>query len=163
METYGDSQIRTYRALPGVPIDYPRLAALNPEEIADARRRGYITDLPDVSDDVCRNGEAHWFEDPAGDDIRNWRVRMYAIWFCYFYENFSVMKRPFAAMEELIQVFKGTPITDESEPHLGSLYAGAHAWTDSPENRQYNMNELRPHYKKVLTVLGTWMSERSTR
>ena len=46
------------------------------------------------------------------DDLRDWRTRAYAIWFCYVYENFLIIDKPAYSVEELILEFQSPDVLD---------------------------------------------------
>ena len=146
--------MNSFIAAPPVPNSYSRLSALNEEEIAEARRYGYVPDSVDPSGPVgrpCSDPLQHTSEmTKHGNNIRAWRARMYLIWFCYLFENLHTLRRPLYAIEELFLHFQ-TNILDD----LAQMYAGAAAWESDPH---FDINQaksrLHRYYAKALDFLA---------
>ena len=141
-------------AAPPIPSSYLKLAALNENEIAEARRYGYIADDTDPSAPVGRE-----CSDPLlctvemtehGNDIRAWRSRIYVIWFCYVFENIEAIRRPLYAVEELFLHFQSNLIVE-----LAQMYAGAGGLEEmsSPQEIAYLKAGLRRHYTRAIDLL----------
>ncbi|HLY44429.1 MAG TPA: hypothetical protein VKQ73_02525 [Stellaceae bacterium] len=151
-----------FDAAPPVPLDYPLLRALTPGEIGLARAAGYVADGVDPGAPVRRAGRDNCTEPSPDNDLRDWRTRMYVIWFCYVYENFAVIAKPLSAIEELILEFKASDVIDIAPELgrvtvLGSLYAGAGGWEPTtPAQREWHIRELRPNYLKAISLLQDW-------
>ena len=156
MEYQGRNVIQ-FDAAPPVPLAYPRLAALTPEEIELARAAGYVAETVDPRKPVRRVGLDNCTEKGADDDLRDWRTRMYVIWFCYVYENFLIIDKPLYAIEELIFEFQAQDVLDTPNCRIASLYAGAGGWEPtSPMDRKRHVEFLRPHYEIAISLLSNW-------
>ena len=147
-----------FDAVPGVPSSYQWITALDAEEVAEARSRGYVVDKADPSEPVCRPGIDNYFE-LFEDSIQDWRARMYVIWFCYIFDYFEELSKPLYAIEELILEFKAPSLIDLPDKRLGTLYAGAGgAEPVSKFNRMRHIELLTPHYNKAIALLTIWIS-----
>lgn len=145
--------MRQFSAAPAVPIDYSRLAALSAEEIEAAVRAGYVALEVDPSAPVQRRGLENSSDIPP-DDINDWRIRMYVIWFCYIYENIDKIRRPLAALEELIFEFKASSALDIPGSRIATDYAGAGSVEPLSENELGKQRvSLKPHYQKARVLL----------
>jgi hypothetical protein len=145
-----------FEAAPSVPGEYPLLSALSDDEIARARLLGYVAEVDpagSVSNDRALN---YW--DPIGpDDIANWRVRMFIIWFCYLFENLERLQRPMYAIEELILEFQGREILDGPNPRLATIFAGAGARDPLSAAELRDEKEfLQPYYNHAIELLRHW-------
>jgi len=142
-----------FDAAPPMPSEYPFLRALNAVEIGYALKAGYVADGVDPSAPVKRGGLNNDEDDPPPDDIRDWRIRTYVIWFCYIFENADIIAKPLLSLEELIQEFKAPEILDTETRRIGGLYAGV-GNEDSvhPDRRRFQIG-LRPHYNLALKLL----------
>jgi hypothetical protein len=146
-----------FDAAPPVPSRYPRLNALTPTEIKQARVAGYVADEVDPSSSVRRAGIDNYAEPRADDDLRDWRTRMYVVWFCYVYENLSLIGQPLYALEELVLEFKAQDVLDLPGRRLATLYAGAGGHEPiSSVDRSKQLHLLRPHYAKAAALLDSW-------
>jgi hypothetical protein len=149
-----------FDAAPAVPLDYPRLTALTLKETELASGAGYLAETVDPREPVRRAGlnNSH-IALPAIDDVRDWRTRMYAIWFCYVYENFLLIDKPLYAIEELILEFKAPDVLDTPNRILATLYAGAGgAEPISLPERARQIEVLKPHYLKAIALLESWIA-----
>ena len=82
---------------------------------------------------------------------------MYVVWFCYVYENLSLIGRPLYALEELILEFKAQDVLDLPGRRLATLYAGAGgAEPISPAERNKQLQLQKPHYTKAVAILDSW-------
>src|SRR5436305_2030574 len=72
----GGVSVIQFDAAPPVPLDYPLLRALTPEEIGLARAAGYVGEKVDPCEPVRRAGLNNYDAAPAEDDLRDWRTRM---------------------------------------------------------------------------------------
>ena len=141
-----------FDAAPPVPSSYARLVVLTAEEVAEARRRGYIEDDVDPSAPVRRRGLDMSQTAVESDDIEDWRARMYCLWFCYVFENFNAVRRPLSAVEELFLEFQ-TNILDD----LAQLYAGAGAQCPIPmSERVPQQRQLKRYYDLAIRLLADW-------
>jgi|HubBroStandDraft_1064217.scaffolds.fasta_scaffold130704_2 hypothetical protein len=150
-----------FDAAPAVPLEYSRLTALSAAEIGQARVAGYLAETVDPRDVVHRAGLDNYSERRAGDDLQDWRTRMYAIWFCYVYENFFLIDKPLFAIEELVLEFKAQDVLDLPARRLGTLYAGAGG--EEPillGERRRHLELLKPHYAKAIALLDDWNAHR---
>jgi hypothetical protein len=148
-----------FEAIPAVPLAYPRLAALTPDETALARAAGYVAESVDPHAPVQRAGLNNYYEDRAEDDIRDWRTRMYVVWFCYLYENFLEVDRPLYALEELILEFQAQDVIDTPGHRLATGYAGAGGAEPSLlDERRRQLRLLEPHYAKAVALLDDWIA-----
>jgi hypothetical protein len=140
---------------PAIPSNYARLRVLSAQEMALARAAAYVADdAADPSEPVRRAGLDNCTDPPTFSDMQDWRIWMYVIWFCYIYENFSVIRMPLMAIEELILEFKAPNVLDTPDRRIASLYAGAGARDPISEpERASEMQELKPHYDKALLLL----------
>jgi hypothetical protein len=146
-----------FDAAPPIPAAYPRLNALTSAEIKQAREAGYVADEVDPRSPVQRAGLNNCEEARADDDLRDSRTRTYVVWFCYVYENLSLIERPLYAIEELVLEFKAQDVLDLPKRRLGTLYAGvggAHPISSAERNKQLQL--LRPHYIKAIALLDSW-------
>lgn len=142
-----------FDAAPAIPLNYHRLRALSPEEIQLARSSGYIAQSVDPSDPVRRTGIDNYSQ-PLLGDIRDWRTRVYIIWFCYIYENLDKIAKPFEAVEEIIMEFRAPDVIDMPGRRLGTLYAGMGGTNPaSVSERKHSQERLKPHYDKALALL----------
>src|SRR5882757_2577469 len=116
-----------FDATPAVPAKYSRLSALTAAETEKAIAAAYVQEVVDPREPVRREGLDNSFEQRADDDLKDWRTRMYAIWFCYVYENFLLIDKPLYAIEELMLEFKAQNVLDLPQRRLATLYAGAGA------------------------------------
>jgi hypothetical protein len=73
--------MKTIRAFPPVPIDYPRMSALSAEEIEMARTYGYIADFVDPSADATRPGSDNWEQQPVSSER----------WSCFFLSSKALL------------------------------------------------------------------------
>jgi len=146
-----------FDAAPAIPSDYPRLRhALSDEEINRAREAGYVADGMDLQIEVRRAGLDNCGELPPLDDILDWRIRVYVVWFCFIYENFLTILKPMGAIEEIILEFKAPNVLDTADRRLGTLYAGAGSEDPLPTSRlNAQLEELRPQYDRAIQILGT--------
>ena len=143
-----------FDAAPAVPLSYSRLKVLTAAEISIAQASGYVGEEADLEVNQKRPGLAYDDDFVPDDSLTDWRTRMYIVWFCYIYENFTAVRKPFFAIEELILEFRGL---DALHPNFGSLYAGAGGWEPlSPEAHQKALAWLEPLYFKAIYLLGTW-------
>jgi hypothetical protein len=115
-----------------------------------------VADEVDPAAQVIRGGVDFSFAPVPSDDLRDWRTRMYLIWFCYAYENIMLMRKPLFALEELILEFKAPGIIDMPYRRLGSLYAGAGGFSDSDADRAEHLESLKPHYERATALLVDW-------
>ena len=146
-----------FNAAPPVPTTYSRLSALASGEIEQARAAAYVADTVDPTGPVQRAGIDNCAEPRANDDLRDWRTRMYVVWFCYVYENFSLIECPVYALEELVLEFKAQDVLDLPGRRLATLYAGAGGWEPiSPAERNKQLQLLKPHYIKAIALLDPW-------
>jgi hypothetical protein len=146
-----------FDAPPPIPSAYPRLSALTSAETKKARDAGYIADEVDPRSSVRRAGINNYVEPRADDDLRDWRTRMYVVWFCYVYENLSLIERPLYALEELVLEFKAPDVLDMPGRRLATLYAGVSgAEPISPAERNKQLQLLKPHYIKAIALLDSW-------
>lgn len=146
-----------FDAAPAVPYNYPRLMALTVAEIEQACVAGYVAETVDPREPVCREGLNNYLDQRAGDDLNDWRTRMYVVWFCYVYENLLVIDKPVYAIEELILEFMAQDVLDLPERRLATLYAGAGGWEPtSIQERTRHLEVLKPHYSKAVVLLGNW-------
>jgi hypothetical protein len=152
-----------FDAAPPVPLEYPRLTALTPEEKKQARASGYLGDMIDLRAPVRRAGLDNCTELRADDDIQDWRTRMYVIWFCYVYENFLLIDKPLYAVEELIMEFKAQSVLDTPDRSLGHLYAGTGGWEPTTLEREKELEFLKPHYTAAIALLDKWSARQSKR
>jgi hypothetical protein len=143
-----------FDAAPPIPLDYPALRALSAEEIEHARKAGYVADGVDPSAPVRRAGLNNDTDAPPPDDIRDWRIRTYVVWFCYIVENAGVIVKPRSSIEELIQEFKAPEILDTETRRIGGLYAGVgNEDSVQTEDRRRFQTGLRTHYNVALKLL----------
>jgi hypothetical protein len=150
-----------FDAAPPVPLDYPRLVALAHGEVELARAAGYVAESVDPRQPVRRAGLDNYRERRAEDDLRDWRTRMYVIWFCYLYENFLLIDKPSYAIEELILEFQAQDVLDTPGRRLATLYAGAGGGEPtSLTKRSRQLQTLAPHYAKAITLLDNWNTHR---
>jgi hypothetical protein len=148
--------MRQFDAAPPVPLDYPRLAALTHGELELAQAAGYVAEKVDPQKPVRRAGLDNLGEPPPEDDLRDWRTRMYVIWFCYVYENFLAIAKPLYAIEELITEFR-PEVLDTPDVRLATAYAGAGARDPiSIAVRKTQLQVLEPHYIKAIALLDEW-------
>lgn len=150
-----------FDAAPAIPADYDRLRALTTEEIELARSAGYVADASDPREPVRREGLDNLYEYP-GDDIADWRIRTYMVWFCYIYENWLVIRKPRTAIEELVFEFKAPIILDLPDRRIATLYAGAGAADADPryaDNLKKHIEYLKPHYDKAVRLLEQFEQE----
>jgi hypothetical protein len=148
-----------FDAAPPVPLEYPRLAALNQEEVEQARSAGYVAESVNPEEDVQRAGLNNCTEPRARDDIRDWRTRMYVIWFCYIYESFALIRQPLYAIEELILEFKAQDVLDTPNRRIATLYAGAGGSEQSHQiDYEEELERLKPHYIAAIALLELWDS-----
>jgi hypothetical protein len=146
-----------FDAAPPVPAGYPLLRALSPAELELARAAAYVADAVDPREPVSRVGLNNYDAPPAEDDLRDWRTRMYVIWFCWIYENFFIIGKPACAVEELILEFKAPDVIDLPAERLGALWAGACGWEPVPSAEcERLLGSLKPHYLKAIGLLYQW-------
>ena len=151
-----------FDAAPPVPVAYPRLSALTSAEIELARAARYIEVKVDPREPVGRTGLDNAIEERANDDVRDWRTRIFIIWFCYLFENFLLIKKPLYALEELILEFKAQDVLDLPDRRLATLYAGAGAAEPTlSSERKRQLELLRPHYARAIDILDNWDALRS--
>ena len=150
----------SFDSAPAIPANYPRLSALSPAEIMEARAESYIADDENPAWPVKRPGKDFSYQPLPTDNLMDWRTRIYIVWFCYLYENFAVLHSPMGAIEELILEFKAPHILDLPGRRLATLYAGAGA-DDPPshEQQRQELQALRPHYELGLKLLVVAVSE----
>lgn len=142
-----------FEAAPPIPSDYRWLRVLVSDEIEQARARGYVADTVDPHE-LLRPGIDFSLETCPSNDIRDWRTRTYMVWFCYIYENFTKIRRPLYAIEEILLEFRVPSVIDLPDKRLGTLYAGAGSvgpLSDS-EIKKY-LQDLKPHYEKAIELL----------
>lgn len=147
-----------FNAAPPVPLTYLRLlAALTRAEITEAMRLGYVAADVDPSSPVHHNNAFNVYS-PIATGLEDWRNRMFLIWFCYLFENFFVLQKPLAAIEEIILELEGGPIAFDAEmPRLASLYAGAAAREPlSRADLEREQAFLTPYYQNAVKQLNTW-------
>lgn len=155
--------MKQFDALPAIPMSYPRLTILKPDEINKAREAGYVAETSDPKTPVHRQGLDNYDEMYIDESPTSWRARMYAICFCYIYENILVIYKPSYAMEELILEFKAPSIIDLPHRRLATLYAGAGgAEPTSPSERLKDLESLKPHYEKAVAFLGKGPAEQTS-
>ena len=123
-----------FDAAPPVPGFYPRLAKLTAEQIAEARRYGYVVDRTDLTAAPWDSSDPLKYTSEMvehGNNLRAWRGKLYLIWFCYVFENLNSIRRPLYAIEELFLYFRSNLIDD-----LAQMFAGCGAWdeTITPED-----------------------------
>jgi hypothetical protein len=146
-----------FERLPPVPAQYFRLAALSPDELAEARRSEYISDAPESGAQIRRSGIDSSTTGVREHEVRDWRVRMYAIWFCYVYENFTTIEQPLYAIEELFLEFQTNILNSDGEIWgLAQRYAGAGAWDPTAEELETYHNDLRSYYDNARRLLSNW-------
>jgi hypothetical protein len=146
----------SFRAAPPIPSDDPRLRALTNEELELARQANYVSDCVHPSKPVNRSGRDVCGDSLPADNIQVWRIRVYLIWFCYIYENLSLIVRPVGAIEELITEFRAPAIIDIPGRRLATLFAGIGAADPlSASEIQDQIRSLRPHYEKATSLLAT--------
>jgi hypothetical protein len=93
------------------------------------------------------------------DDLRDWRTRAYAIWFCYVYENFLIIDKPAYSVEELILEFQSPDVLDTPGARIATLWAGAGGSEPSSRSvRLRHVEALRPHYLKAVALLDAWIA-----
>jgi hypothetical protein len=144
---------------PPVPSDYHRLGVLTPEEIENARSAAYVADGIDPLSPVCREGLNNYDDPYLGDNIFDWRVRMFIIWFCYLYENFSLIHNQLGAIEEILLEFKVPGIVDLPGRILSTMYAGSF-YGDLPDDGvAFQLGLLKPHYEKGIELLEQFRHE----
>ena len=149
-----------FDAAPGVPSNYHRLRVLTMEEIERARFAGYVVDAGNPNEPVRRDGLDNCFDPCLVDDMLDWRIRMYIIWFCYIYENLELIPKPSGAIEEILLEFKAPEILDVTGRRLATLYAGAGATGPLPSHRvKDRLEKLRPHYDKAISLLEQFQRE----
>jgi hypothetical protein len=145
---------------PAIPADYHRLRALTQEEIGHARSAAYVSDKSDPREPVRREGLNNYSDPYLGDDILDWRVRTYIIWFCYIYENLRLIRSPLEAIEEILLEFKAPEILDVPGRRLATLYAGIGGHDPLSEHDLINqLEKLRPHYDKAVKLLERFQQE----
>jgi hypothetical protein len=147
-----------FDAAPPVPSDYRWLCVLAGDEIERARAASYVADSVDPRALVNRPGLDNCSRNSPSDiipsdDMRDWRVRIYIVWFCYIYENFREIRRPLYAIEELIFEFRAPGVIDLPDRRIATLYAGSGAVSLPHSDRQYVLQQLKPHYEKAINLL----------
>ena len=147
-----------FDAAPPVPVNYHRLQSLTEEEVDQARSAGYVEETANY-DSVQRNGIDHYEYPYLEDNIFDWRVRMFIIWFCYIYENFSLIHKQLGAIEEIILEFKAPEIVDLPGRRLATLYAGAFYGDLSDDGIAFQLGFLKPHYEKAIELLKQFRHE----
>jgi hypothetical protein len=146
-----------FDAVPAMPLSYSRLAALSAPEIEQALLAGYLAPETDPAQPVRRPGLNNYMEPGPDEDLRDWRARIYVIWFCYVFENFPLIDKPLYAVEELILEFQAPALIDLPHERLATNYAGAGgAEPISPEERRKQIDFLKPHYDQAVTLLAAW-------
>jgi hypothetical protein len=146
-----------FDAAPAVPLRYPRLKALTATEIEKARAAAYVVEAADPREAVRRRGLNNYSEQWAYNDIEDWYTRMYAVWFCYVYENLLLIDKPLYAIEELILEFQAREALDLPDRRLATLYAGAGgAEPTLPGERIRQLELLKPHYARAVALLDNW-------
>jgi hypothetical protein len=152
--------MRQFNAAPPVPIDYPRLRALTAEEIDQARIAGYAAESVELRAPVRRSGLDNCQEAGPTDDIQDWRIRMYVIWFCYVYEHYRVIPAPAYAIEELVLEFQAPEALDTGDLRVATAFAGAGGGLEllSPTEREDQLRALKPLYAAAIGLLEDWMS-----
>jgi hypothetical protein len=146
-----------FDAAPAVPLSYARLNALASKEIEHASAAGYVARNADPHMPVKRAGIAY-YDHPIEEDLRDWRARMYLVWFCYIYEQLLDIVKPLYAIEELVLEFQSLELIDTPDCRLASAFAGAGA--RDPVNHAERMRYralLAPHYRKAVSLLEGWM------
>jgi hypothetical protein len=143
-----------FDAAPAVPVDYHRLRVLTVEEIERARSAAYVADVSDPREPARRGGLNNYPRPYFDDDIFDWRLRMYIVWFCYIYENLSLIRKPLGAIEEILWEFKAPEILDLPGRRLASLYAGAGTAALSAHDLKNQLEYLKPHYDKACCLLA---------
>ncbi|WP_341899300.1 hypothetical protein [Ferrovibrio terrae] len=143
-----------FTAAPPVPLDYaPLKKALQSAEIAQAIKLGYVADIANLSQPVLNSRAFNVFSS-LGRDLNDWRGRLFLVWFCYLYEEFLVIQKPLAAIEEILYEFQGGPEEFElRDIALASLYAGAAAREPSDDPAQ-ELAFLEPYYNRAIDLLG---------
>jgi hypothetical protein len=149
--------MKQFDAAPPVPLDYDRLRALSPIEIALARDASYVAATVDPVLPVQRAGLDNCAEPRPDEDLRDWRARMCVVWFCYVYENLLRIDKPLYAVEELILEFKAIETIDVPNHRLTTFYAGAGGWEPTSVSERMRHRELlAPHYAKAVLLLAEW-------
>jgi hypothetical protein len=148
--------MRQFTSAPAIPVGYTRLRlALSADEVALAYQHSYVADTVDPSALVNRSGYDYSFNPPAEDDVKDWRTRIFLVWFCYVYENLRALKEPMGAIEELILEFQAPEILDPPGARLATYYAGAAARDPiSTQELEQEVKYLAPHYRNALLLLG---------
>jgi hypothetical protein len=146
-----------FDAAPAIPTDYTKLLeALSVEEIGLARAAGYVVDRTDPRSNVRRAGLDNLGQQVTRSDIRDWRTRIYTVWFCYIYENLLNIADPMGAIEEIILEFGAPGVLDIAGHRLGTLYAGAGSSDPlAASELQVQLEKLRSHYARGVELLGT--------
>jgi len=148
----GEYRTELFSETPRVPESYSRLIALSPQEKAIAEQHGFI--LRALSTPV----EKQRFIPPAGnDDPDDWRVRMYAIYFCYVYENFFEIDHALSVIEDLFLTFQTNVLNGDRFPGLAQQYAGCGSWEPmGREALKEQHQKLRFYYDNALRLLENW-------
>lgn len=149
-----------FEAAPAIPRDYKNLDVLTIEEVRKAELAGYVAASSDLGVIFKRSGEREEMWTPP-QDIKDWRLRVCLVWFCYIYENLEKLARPLGAIEEMLFEFKFPKILDIPEhEYLGHTYAGAAAFDpitakELVQEKQY----LAPHYLDALAAIDSYRSQ----
>jgi len=94
--------MRQFDATPLVPLSYPRLEVLTKDEIKLATAASYVAETSDPGEPVRRNGLDNYDWPYLDDDLSDWCIRMYVVWFCYLYESLYLIHKPMGSIEELL-------------------------------------------------------------
>lgn len=141
-----------YPETPRVPVDYPRLIALSQQELGEAINYGYVkADAPPR----YPHG-AFQFPENGSNDLHDWRMRMYVLWFAYLYEIFFKIEKPLRAIEDLFLEFNTNILNRGKRWGLAQDYAGAGAWDPTDAELKLMHSDLRQYYDNALDLLESW-------
>ena len=147
-----------FEHLPAVPSEYPRLFALDPQDLEWARDHAYVADVSDPAQAMLRPGKSQYDYSHPTHEISDWRTRAYLIMFCYLYENFAVVSNPYLAMDELIVEFWGAYLLDPPDKaRIAQRYAALDDGRPvSQEEKARHIALLRPNYERATALLDAW-------
>lgn len=146
--------MREFHAAPPIPRSYHWLDIITKEEIEYAILASYVADTANPADPVKRDGLDNYDWPYLRDDIQDWRIRIYIVWFCYLYEALHMMQRPLRALEEVLVEFKAPQILDLAGRRLATLYSGVGLADPLSTNELKNQRQkLKPHYDKAIGIL----------